>query len=654
VNLPRRIGRYEIAGILAQGDQPTSSTIFIARMEDATPIVVKRVASLLTTDKPAVQAYLDAAHTAAEKLRHGNVVEIREVGEDGNDVFVATSYVMGEAALRFIRHLARNDEALDSRVAAYTIAEAAAGLAAGHAAGLVHGHVTPSDILLGYDGSVKVLDLGVAAARATTIDRSSGGRAQVRELAYASPERCRAGQAVEPASDVWSLGVILTELLTGASPFSRDGEAATIQAVCEEPMTALSSLLRGRIPDELFEITIRTLDRDPSRRGGALELRERLLRWVKPDPLGGAAPRDDLGRRLTDAFAQRVADKREMLGRLAGRLTLTGLEGLDIAEDSLSDRPTTPPISAPIGAAPPVSRNLGHEEQVVALRPPSDPSLRTSHVLPSMMRSTTSSQAPLPVVSASPVTPPEDSVIVDPAVLPSKPPHVPFFDEDEVARRRRLEPTKIIDRPKSRGTPFVPPSSEMLDGVPGVEPPPSSKLGVVGFVVVVLALVGGAIGLVLLMQTPVPGGGSIPSTPLASPASIPTAPAALSAPIPPSPESPSVAPAASGSLATAPPSASSAVTSSSSPATEEAVLTIDTVPTRATILIGGAKKGVSPIELKVPKSNDPMVLEIRHPGYVALRERVVPNVNQRLKLTMMAAGRAPTTPSAAATYHKFE
>jgi hypothetical protein len=129
---------------------------------------------------------------------------------------------------------------------------------------------------------------------------------------------------------------------------------------------------------------------------------------------------------------------------------------------------------------------------------------------------------------------------------------------------------------------------------------------------------------------------------------------------------PSVTPAATATASAAPsttatdatpatPSASASA-STTRPALEETVLNIETIPSRSAVFLDGAKVGVSPLELKVPKSSDAIRLELRHPGYLALREQVVPNVNQRLRLTLTAARSAPVPSgtSSAAQYHKFE
>jgi hypothetical protein len=119
---------------------------------------------------------------------------------------------------------------------------------------------------------------------------------------------------------------------------------------------------------------------------------------------------------------------------------------------------------------------------------------------------------------------------------------------------------------------------------------------------------------------------------------------------PPPPATATVVAVPSVSVAPAPSASAASVA-------ERTVLSIDTVPAHATISINGEKKGKSPIEVKVPKSSDELVIEIQHPGYVTMKERVVPDVNQRLKLQLVASGagsRPASKPGASNPSKKFE
>jgi hypothetical protein len=103
----------------------------------------------------------------------------------------------------------------------------------------------------------------------------------------------------------------------------------------------------------------------------------------------------------------------------------------------------------------------------------------------------------------------------------------------------------------------------------------------------------------------------------------------------------------------APPASSMIAAALPAPA-EETELHIETVPTRATIVIAGTKKGVSPLDLKLPKGREAITIEIRRAGFQTLKERVVPDVNQRLKLTLLVARDRATGGAGSAEYHKFE
>jgi hypothetical protein len=266
-------------------------------------------------------------------------------------------------------------------------------------------------------------------------------------------------------------------------------------------------------------------------------------------------------------------------------------------------------------------------------RPQSDPSLRTSHPV-------RKSTAPLPM---SPVALVPPAAIPTPDSTPSaKPPRVPFYDDDERARRARQEPTSLVSRPgEHRAEPpaaIAPASAARV----GRKAPLFLLLGAALFGVVATA------GVLVFVRGRPQAHATKPVEPAAASAMpivvASTAPAAVD---PPSP-------------ASAPPSASasaSASASTSAHATERTVLSIDTVPPHATISINGEKKGKAPLELKLPKSSDEVVIEIQHPGYVTMKERVVPDVNQRLKLSLVASGAAKPAaakPGSNNPYKKFE
>lgn len=240
---------------------------------------------------------------------------------------------------------------------------------------------------------------------------------------------------------------------------------------------------------------------------------------------------------------------------------------------------------------------------------------------------------------------PEPSVIVDlpPSELrsppSSKPQRVPFYDDDAEARRRRLEPTVQLDRSAMRRRPVVAPDSPMMDAAPR-----GSRVARALVVVGLLLVAGAAAFLVMKRRKP-----NVATAVASVAADPPPASASASVPAPASASPPLLA-----SSETAPPAPSASA--SQAVAAEETVLTIETVPLHVMVSLGGVKKGVTPLELRVPKGREPITIELRRAGYQPLQERIVPDVNQRLKLTMTGAAVRPAAPAAssAAPYHRFE
>lgn len=567
--VPRRLGRYDVVAVVARRSSTLRSTVLIATAarnssnapteglgsglalsysplspnEGTTtsqkPVALKHIAPALMGDEALVESFLESARLVTA-IRHANVAHVHEVGRVGSDVFLTMDYVMGETAAALMRRLHSRGETLDCILAAYIIAEACAGLEAAHDAGVLHERLTPHDLFIGYDGSVRVLDIGIAAARS----RMAGERdAERLELEYTSPERCRK-QPFDRRSDVFSLGAMLWELDTGFSPFERAKEVAIIRAICDEAILPPGQAVPG-LPEEMSAITMTALARDPNQRyPSALALRQALLGLIRN--LGAEKlAADELSKLMNLLFETRVRDKREMLRRIA---TGASLAGLDVGE---TDAPEPP-----------------------------------RHI----------SQAPAP----------------------------PRVDPDEPS---------IIIKPDSN--PELVPSRRPAVALPELPAPrkPARSFGALVWAITALLVVGGALLAALALRRGA-GDRTLPS----SSATVPSGPTAALTPVPVSIPVPYPDPTAS-----APPAAA-----------EETVVHIETVPTHAMILIGGAKKGISPIDLKVPRSADAVIVEIRHAGYQTLKEKLVPDQNQRLKLTLVAAREPGSAPASSAPFHKFE
>jgi serine/threonine-protein kinase len=218
-------------------------------------------------DPELLAMFLDEARLVA-RLRHPNVVEVYDIGEDGGEYFFTMEYIDGED----LRELLRRHAGAPLPLAhALTIArDVAAGLdhahdltdADGRPFGIVHRDVSPSNVLVGIDGSVKLTDFGVAKWAAQRTETRHGMLKG--KVAYMAPEQARGGE-VDRRTDVFALGVLVYELTTGARPFEAATDYELLAAIAAgEPIAP--TVRRNDYPAALEAIVQRALARDPERR----------------------------------------------------------------------------------------------------------------------------------------------------------------------------------------------------------------------------------------------------------------------------------------------------------------------------------------------------------------------------------------------------
>lgn len=245
------------------------------------------------TDDPAARARLVREARAASALDHPHVCTIYGVEETPEgQTFIAMALYEGDT-LR--QALGRGP--LPVRRAVEVTLQVAAGLAEAHARGIVHRDLKPANVMLTASGTVKLLDFGLAATAAGD-DRSRPG-VVMGTVAYMSPEQAR-GEPGGPRSDVWSLGVLLYEMLTGRQPFARSCEAETLRAVLHAEVAPVAEMRSG-VPTRLAALVDAMLCRDPAARpADALRVLE-ALRDVQTGAAG--PPLSPLRRRTAAALA---------------------------------------------------------------------------------------------------------------------------------------------------------------------------------------------------------------------------------------------------------------------------------------------------------------------------------------------------------------
>jgi len=213
-------------------------------------------------DAEARKRFLREARSASS-LDHPNICTVYEVGETPEGLlFIAMAYYGGRSLAEKLREGPMEiGEALDIAI------QAARGLAKAHENGILHRDIKPANLVLTEDGLVKIVDFGLA--RLTGSSQITRTGTSLGTLAYMSPEQVR-GDKVDQRTDVWALGVVLYEMLTGVSPFAGDQQASTIYGILEKQPTPLSRLRPG-LPGRFEEVIVRALGKNAESRYGSVD-----------------------------------------------------------------------------------------------------------------------------------------------------------------------------------------------------------------------------------------------------------------------------------------------------------------------------------------------------------------------------------------------
>jgi serine/threonine protein kinase len=265
-----RFGQYTLTARLGRGGM---ADVYRARREGAAgferTVVVKKILSSRNEDPQFLEMFINEAKIAA-RLAHPNIVQVYELGEQDGEFFIAMEYVKGRDLLRLLRTLAENtpaSPAVPPLVAAYIARETCRGLAHAHEhtdesgapRPIVHRDVSPQNIMLSYDGQVKLVDFGIAKAldsvkEETHTDSLKG------KFAYMAPEQI-CGHSPGPQSDLFSTGVVLHEMLTGLRLFKGSNDFQTMQNVQLMKVEPPSRITNG-VSAELDAIVLQALERD--------------------------------------------------------------------------------------------------------------------------------------------------------------------------------------------------------------------------------------------------------------------------------------------------------------------------------------------------------------------------------------------------------
>jgi serine/threonine protein kinase len=473
-----KLGRFELIRQIAVGGMAElylARTVGIEGFEKL--VVVKRILPLYLANPSFVSRFLNEARLAATLL-HPNVVQVYDIGNEGGDYFFAMEYVHGED-LSLVVAAANTAGMPLSLDATLTIATGlCAGLHYAHEKTdpdgkpleIVHRDVTPSNVLVSYDGTVKLADFGIARAMASGAATTSGGRKG--KVDYMSPEQCQARKGLDRRSDVFSVGMVLYELTVGRLPFSGETAYVVLDQIVNQDAPPPSRIVHG-YPPQLEKIVLRALRRDPAERyPTALELQSALEDFAHETRLR-VSPLV-LGRVMSTLFPARLEDwahAREQgaffVEQHVVRTLIDNASGpqsgppsppswQDDADTAIS--PTPPPQDAPVTPPPDTSTPFARVavKRVATPQPArsSSPAIaRTKTPPPIAPRAKSPPPSPPPSQDAVPVarlTPTSDAVPVPRLTPTSEAPTRPTPMPEPPAR-----PTPV-PQPNSRPTPSPP------------------------------------------------------------------------------------------------------------------------------------------------------------------------------------------------------
>jgi len=303
-----KVGRYEVITHLATGGM---AQIYLARQSGLGSferhVVLKTILRERASDQRFVTMFLDEAKLAAT-LNHQNVAQVYEVDQADGAYFMAMEYVHGENARALLETTLRRGWTIPLELAVMIISGAAAGLHHAHERrgkqgqplNIVHRDVSPANIMVGYDGSVKVLDFGIAKAeeRAT---KTVGGTIKGK-YGYMAPEQCK-GKPIDRRSDIFALGICLYELTTLRRAFKGNDDFETMKRIVSGEVVPPSVAVPG-YPRELEAIVLTALASDPAARfQTAQELIEALDAFAVRAKLTGS--NTAMGRFMSQLFGSK-------------------------------------------------------------------------------------------------------------------------------------------------------------------------------------------------------------------------------------------------------------------------------------------------------------------------------------------------------------
>lgn len=428
-------------------------------------VAVKRILPSIAEDIEFITMFIDEAKISVQ-LTHANIAQIFDLGKVGDSYFIALEFIHGKDLRAIFDRARKRGEPLPVPMACYNIMKVCEGLAyahdkkdpAGRDLHIVHRDVSPQNVLISYDGEVKIVDFGIAKAA------GKAGKTQAGILkgkfGYMSPEQVR-GLPLDRRSDIFAVGIVLYELLTGERLFVGESDFSTLEKVRNVEIMPPSTYNR-RIPEELEQIVLKALSKDVDERyQTAMDLHDDLQSFMYTS--GNFFARKDLAAYMRKAFADDIA-KESAKDEEYAKITSVAGSGLD-AFDDLPPAQSAHVMNAPTNPPPRPSQRKATLMGLPVVPPP-PPGPRVSKPAappppPPRVSGVPQPPAPPPTVGPSPVA---AAPVSAPAVLDMD------WDEEELSTQIYDKPDDF--RPAPPGPAPLPPVSQPTPVAPPLAGPP--------------------------------------------------------------------------------------------------------------------------------------------------------------------------------------
>ncbi|WP_246004923.1 Stk1 family PASTA domain-containing Ser/Thr kinase [Nocardioides marmorisolisilvae] len=354
-------GRYEVGQKIARGGMATVYQARDLRLDRT--VAVKVMHSGLADDPEFVSRFEREARSAA-RLSHHNVVSVFDQGDDRGTLFLVMEYVPGLT----LRDLIRKDAPMDPGKALELIEPVLAALAAAHGAGMIHRDVKPENVLLADDGRIKVADFGLARAVNAETQHTATGGVLIGTVSYLSPELVVDGKA-DARSDVYAVGVLLYEMLTGVKPHQADSPIQVAYKHVHEDVPA-PSLREPALPAYVDALVARATARDRDLRPSDARVLLHQVRRVRQALDHGVVEDPELYADLMPGVRPIAEDTGEVTGELEREDRISILGADDVYDQDREVTTAMPPSGVATAVPPRPPQNLAHNQPPRVVPPP--------------------------------------------------------------------------------------------------------------------------------------------------------------------------------------------------------------------------------------------------------------------------------------------